>query len=332
MRVGRLIAVLLLLFQLCLCPGFADEIRPAFLEFTQQSETVYQVLWKRPSRGEAQKALKLEPIFPPSSQIRGVKKITTSRSAVFESYLIEDEEALINKPITIQGLQTTTTDVLVRVHYLDGATEFIRILPENPQFSLTHKSGFLNMVSTYFVLGVQHILEGYDHLLFVLALLLLVGKLRVLFWTITAFTLAHTLTLMLASLDLIQLSGRAVESIIALSIVFVAAEVVYAMRGQEYLSKKYPWLIAFGFGLIHGLGFAGALKEIGLPQNEIVPALIFFNVGVEAGQVIFLAAVILLAMLFKPLIQKHRYFYKMSLTYGIGIIASVWLLQRVLAG
>ncbi len=307
----------------------ADEIRPAYLELTQQSETSYKVLWKRPTRGEAQNSLKLELIFPEGSEVKGVKDISRVRGAILETFIIEDESALIHKTISIKGLETTSSDVLVRVHYLDGATEFFRLLPEKSEFALTHESGFFNMATTYFVLGIKHILEGYDHLLFVLALLLLVGRLRTLLLTISAFTIAHTITLLLASLDVIHLSGRAVEATIALSIVFVAAEVIYAMRGQEHLSKKYPWVIAFGFGLIHGLGFAGALKEIGLPQNEIVPSLIFFNVGVEVGQLLFVFAVLLLMRIVKPVTQKHAYVYKMATTYSIGIVAMLWLLERI---
>ena len=308
---------------------YADEIRPAFLELTQQSETSYQVLWKKPSQGEAKNTFKFEPQFPHSAQMRGVKKISQTGSATLESYVIEDNETLINKPITITGLETTSTDVLVRVHYLDGETEFIRVLPESPNFTLTHESGFFNMASTYFILGVEHILEGFDHLLFVLALLLLVGNIRVLIWTITAFTLAHTITLMLASLDLIYFSSRAVEATIALSIVFVAAEVIYAMRGREHITKKYPWVIAFGFGLIHGLGFAGALKEIGLPQNEIVPSLIFFNVGVEIGQLIFVFAVLFVAWIVKKIVTQGV-FRKLELftAYAIGSVAAFWLIER----
>ena len=308
----------------------ADEIRPAFLELTQQNKTSYKVLWKKPTQGEAQSVLKLEPLFPQSSRIRGIKKISRTGNAILETYVLENDSSLIGKPIVIKGLEATSSDVLVRVLYLDRATEFIRVLPEKPDFMLTHKSGFYNMASTYFLLGVEHILEGFDHLLFVLALLLLVGNIRVLVGTITAFTVAHTITLMLASLDIIHLSSRAVEATIALSIVFVAAEVIYAMRGREHVTKKYPWLIAFGFGLIHGLGFADALKEIGLPQNEIVPSMIFFNIGVEVGQLLFVSAVLLFLWIFKSLIEKHVYVYKMGLTYIIGITASLWFLERVL--
>ena len=151
-----------------------------------------------------------------------------------------------------------------------------------------------------------------------------------LIWTITAFTLAHTITLMLASLDLIHLSSKAVEATIALSIIFVAAEVVYAMKGKIHLSKKYPWLIAFGFGLIHGLGFAGALKEIGLPQTEIVPSLIFFNVGVEVGQLIFISSVLLIIWIGGKFFEKYAYSVKMTTVYVIGITATLWFLERVI--
>jgi hypothetical protein len=171
-----------LIFILLLLPHsvFADEIRPAFLELTQQSETSYKVLWKKPTQGEAQSGLKLEPLFPQSSRVQGIKKISRVENAILETYIIEDDSPLIGKPIEITGLEATSSDVLVRIHYLDGATEFIRVLPEKPDFMLTHKSGFYNMASTYFILGVEHILEGFDHLLFVLALLLLVGNIRVL--------------------------------------------------------------------------------------------------------------------------------------------------------
>ena len=308
---------------------FADEIRPSFLELTQKSETSYRVLWKKPTRGEARSALRLEVIFPSSAKIQGVKQITQTSSATLETYTIADENALIGKNINIEGLQTISSDVLVRIHYLDGETEFIRVLPQSPIFSLSHKSGFVNMASTYFVLGVEHILEGFDHLLFVLALLLLVGNIRVLIWTISAFTLAHTITLMLASLDLIHLSSRAVEATIALSIIFVAAEIVYAMRGKIHLSKKYPWAIAFGFGLIHGLGFAEALKEIGLPQTEIVPSLIFFNIGVEVGQLLFISFVLLSIWIGKKFFKKYTYNVQLITAYTIGITATVWFLERI---
>ena len=147
------------------------------------------------------------------------------------------------------------------------------------------------MARTYTLLGVEHILTGFDHLCFVLALVLIVGFNRRLFWTVTAFTLAHSITLALATLGVIHVPGPPVEATIALSIVFVASEIVQQQRGREGLASKQPWLVAFAFGLLHGLGFAGALAEIGLPANAIPLALLFFNIGVEIGQLLFIAAV-----------------------------------------
>ncbi|PHS39383.1 MAG: hypothetical protein COB07_06410 [Sulfurovum sp.] len=324
----RSVVLLLLLFY----AAFADEIRPAFLELTQKSDTSYKVLWKKPTQGETKNPLKLEPLFPKSAKVVGLKNLRRTNTALLESYVIDEVDALIGKKITIVGLESTSSDVLVRIHYLDGETEFIRVLPENPSFSLSHQSGFYNMSSTYFVLGVEHILEGYDHLLFVLALLLLVSNIRMLILTITAFTVAHTITLMLASFEMIQLSSTAVEAIIALSIVFVAAEVIYAMRGRKHVSAKYPWLIAFGFGLIHGLGFAGALKEIGLPQSDIVPSLIFFNVGVELGQLIFVFAVLMIAWVVKKVFTQNVLRRgETGIAYVIGSLAAFWLIERTVS-
>ena len=146
--------------------------------------------------------------------------------------------------------------------------------------------------STYTVLGIEHILTGVDHLMFVLALIMLVRGTRRLLVTVTAFTLAHSITLALATLGIIHVPGPPVEATIALSIVFVASEIVQGLRGHEGLAAKKPWLVAFSFGLLHGLGFAGALAEVGLPVNAIPLALLFFNIGVEIGQLLFIAAVI----------------------------------------
>jgi len=321
--------IIFALFFAISCPALADEIRPCFLELTQESELTYRILWKTPNQGEARSARKLYPQFPPDGHVAGVKKITISGDAVLESYVIEFGTSLVKRSITIIGLELTSSDVLVRAHYQDGATEFIRVLPENPSFILTHKSGFYNLASTYTVLGVEHILGGLDHLLFVLVLLLLVGSLKVLFKTITAFTVAHTITLALATMDFIHISSRAVEATIALSIVFVAVEVVYAMNGRKHLTQKYPWLVAFGFGLIHGFGFAEALKEIGLPQFEIVPSLIFFNVGVEVGQLLFVSVMLFFTWLLRRLFENHVRVLKIGAAYSVGTIAFCWLLQRV---
>jgi opacity protein-like surface antigen len=181
----------------------------------------------------------------------------------------------------------------------------------------------------YLVLGVEHILGGIDHLLFVLALLLIVrGSLRIVA-TITAFTLAHSITLVAATLGWIHMPGPPVEAIIALSIVFVAAEVVHGLRGKPALTARSPWVVAFSFGLLHGLGFAGALAEVGLPQKAIPVALLMFNVGVEVGQLVFVAAALLLGVLFVKLVTVRPAWTTGLVAYGIGSVAAFWTVERV---
>ena len=187
------------------------------------------------------------------------------------------------------------------------------------------------MAGAYLMHGVEHILFGFDHLLFVLALILIVRSGRVLLWTITAFTLAHSITLSLATLGVVQVPAPPVEAAIALSIVLLACEIIRLRRGQTSLTARWPWLVAFAFGLLHGLGFAGALTEIGLPQGDIPLALFAFNVGVEIGQLIFVAAVLgVLACVkridFPPVVERHA----LSIaTYGIGTMAAFWFIERL---
>jgi hydrogenase/urease accessory protein HupE len=181
------------------------------------------------------------------------------------------------------------------------------------------------------VLGVEHILAGIDHLLFVLALLLIVRGSRRIVATITAFTIAHSLTLVAATLGWVHVPGPPVEAIIALSIVFVAAEVVHELRGKEGLTARAPWVVAFSFGLLHGLGFAGALAEVGLPQKAIPVALLTFNVGVELGQLLFVAVVLLLGAVFGRLMAAKPAWTTGAVAYGIGAVAAFWTLERVVS-
>jgi hydrogenase/urease accessory protein HupE len=189
------------------------------------------------------------------------------------------------------------------------------------------------VVQTYTVLGIEHILTGFDHLCFVLALMLIVRRTRLLVWTVTAFTLAHSVTLALATLGFIHVPGPPVEATIALSIVFVASEVVQQQRGREGLAARKPWLIALAFGLLHGLGFAGALAEVGLPANAIPLALLFFNIGVEIGQLLFIAAMLVAMRSLQRLSADHAVLRRAAVVpaYLIGAIASYWTIERVSA-
>jgi hydrogenase/urease accessory protein HupE len=188
---------------------------------------------------------------------------------------------------------------------------------------------------TYFLLGVEHILSGIDHLLFVLALMLLVKGMGRIIATVTAFTLAHSLTLAGATLGFVQMPGPPIEAVIALSIVFVASEIIHSRRGSPGLTERYPWVVAFTFGLLHGFGFAGALAEIGLPQASIPMALLFFNVGVEAGQLLFIASLLAILALARQItrrinVPQPAWAWAVP-PYAIGGVAAFWVIQRIAA-
>jgi hydrogenase/urease accessory protein HupE len=235
--------------------------------------------------------------------------------------------------IRIDGLDRTSTDVLVRFDFADGVSEARRLTAGDPFFTVPTQPSGLEVVQTYFLLGVEHILSGIDHLLFVLALLILVAGLRRIIWTVTAFTLAHSLTLAGATLGFVHMPGPPIEAVIALSIVFVASEIIHSRRGRPGLTERYPWVVAFIFGLLHGFGFAGALAEIGLPLKSIPTALLFFNVGVEVGQLLFIASVFAIVALARRITRRvnlPRPAWAWAVPpYAIGSLAVFWVLQRI---
>jgi hydrogenase/urease accessory protein HupE len=247
----------------------------------------------------------------------------------------------VGKSISIDGLSATRTDVLVRVERLDGTTQTVRLDPEQVSFVVAAAPGSLEVAQTYFVLGVEHILMGIDHLLFVLALLFLVNNWRRLVATVTAFTVAHSITLAAATMGLVHVAQAPVEAIIALSVVFVAAEILHAARGQPGLTAKAPWIVAFVFGLLHGFGFAGALREVGLPEKDVPLALLTFNLGVEAGQLLFIVAVVAVLAALSRLFARGsarsdgpwaaEAKLQVPVAYVIGSMAAFWVVERVVA-
>jgi hydrogenase/urease accessory protein HupE len=230
-------------------------------------------------------------------------------------------------PIEIAGLNVTILDVLVRVTFADGTTVSHMLRPLEPSWTVTKESSRVDRWG-YIGLGVGHILFGVDHLLFVLGLLLIVRGYGLLFKTITAFTVAHTITLGLAVLGAVHVSPAPVEAVIALSIVFLALELAQHAHGKVGLTYRNPWIVAFAFGLLHGFGFAGTLSRLGIPSKEIPLALLFFNVGVEAGQLAFVAA--FLAFVQSPRTLEIRWpsWSPPIPAHTIGSIASFWLVQR----
>lgn len=324
--------LLFLLFglaQLGGAPGaWAHELRPAYLEITESPGDHYQVLWKVPAR-EEQFRLRLDLSLPEHCKILGGPQENFTLGAHLQKFTMHCPGGLAGHPIAISGLKATLTDVLVRLEQMGGDQQTFRLDPAQPFFEMGQEPGLGLTIRTYFLLGMEHILLGIDHLLFVLALLLLIQNGKRLIATITAFTVAHSLTLAAATLGWVSVPGPPVEAIIALSIVFVASEIIHYRRGRLSLTERYPWIVAFSFGLLHGLGFAGALSEIGLPQSSIPLALLFFNLGVEAGQLLFVILVWFLLWGWRKLQLRTPQWVSEAIPYAIGSLAMFWVIERI---
>jgi hydrogenase/urease accessory protein HupE len=321
-------------------PVSAHEVRPAYLELRQTGTDTYDVLWKVPARGDNMR-LGIYVEFPPGTANITTPRTSFANNASTERWSIKRESGLTGDKINIDGLAATMTDVLVRIEHLDGTTQVTRVIPSSPSFVVAAAPSASEVCRTYLVLGVEHILFGVDHLLFVLALLILVKGWRKLVGTITAFTVAHSITLAAATLGFVHVPAKPVEATIALSIVFVACEIVHGRRGRSGLTEGWPWVIAFSFGLLHGFGFAGALREVGLPQNAIPLALLFFNIGVELGQLLFICVVMAVIAVAVRVARKFSQWDVMPQSafawcenisaYAIGGVAAFWLIERTLS-
>jgi hydrogenase/urease accessory protein HupE len=308
----------------------AHEIRPALLDIDESSPGLFEVTWKLPGRGD--RALGLEPILPDNLALAAPPSVRQVPGAwVQRATYKSDGTPLIGQRISIRGLRALQTDVLLRVHLLDGSTHTAILRPNTPTFEIPARESKKEVALATWKMGVIHILEGFDHLLFLLALMLIVTGFWPLVKTITAFTVAHSITLALATLGVVHFPPAPTEAVIALSIVFLAAEVVRKRQGQVVLTERYPWAVAFGFGLIHGLGFAGALSQIGIPQNEVPLALLMFNLGVETGQIAFVMVVgFALAGIRRIPITPPQGAWRLA-PYAIGGLAAFWTIQRVVS-
>lgn len=315
-------------------PARADEFRPAYLQLVQIDAESWDVLWKVPAIDEST-VLKLSPVFPAETTVVKPVRSTYAMGTAVQRWRIHVPGGLAGQPIAFPGLATQRIDVLVRLVRDDGSEQLERVLPTQVQVMAKASPGTLEVVRTYVILGIEHILAGVDHLLFVLALLILVTGTRRLVATITAFTLAHSLTLAAATLGWLRIPGPPVEATIALSIVFLAVEIVHVRQGRSSLTAQRPWLIAFAFGLLHGLGFAGALAEVGLPPTSIPAALLCFNLGVEVGQLLFIGAVLTVIAASRWVARQRSlrapaWAWRLP-PYLIGSVASFWLIERVAA-
>jgi hydrogenase/urease accessory protein HupE len=306
----------------------ADVFQPAYLEIRELGDSEYAVLWKVPALG-SERRLSAYVRLPDGAEVVGEPRVVAVDGSWVEELSMRFPGGLAGQTFAIEGNAVGVTEVIARVERLDGSSQVERLPMEQPRFVVEPPRGKGAVAWTYFVLGVEHILGGIDHLLFVLALLLIVHGGKRIVATVTAFTAAHSLTLAAATLGWVHVPGPPVEAIIALSIVFVASEVVHARQGRSGLTEQAPWIVAFGFGLLHGFGFAGALAEVGLPQTAIPLALLTFNVGVEIGQLIFVAAVLLLRSLAFRFIRSDAGWLQAATAYGIGTLAAFWTIERV---
>jgi hydrogenase/urease accessory protein HupE len=323
-----------LLWLLLLLPGgvaLADVFRPAYLEITELGDETYRVLWKVPAVGNGMR-LSAYVKLPEGALDQGEHTRVMMAGSLNEHWQVTVPGGLEGRAVSIEGRAVGITDVIARYVRRDGSAQVERLSIDSPRFTVQRKADAASVSWSYFVLGVEHILGGIDHLLFVLALLLIVRGIRQVIATITAFTLAHSVTLAAATLGWLSVPGPPVEAVIALSIAFVAMEIIHARRGRFGLAYRAPWIVAFSFGLLHGFGFAGALSEVGLPPHAIPLALLMFNVGVEAGQLIFVVAFALVASAATRVLPRHvpgR--MTTAAAYVIGAVACFWVIERTIS-
>jgi len=323
---AQLMAAALLVVLGVIAPVAAHEIRPAYLQIDQTEADHYRILWKTPlfSGMPLPVVLKL-----PDNVIHIVEPQERQLpDSILQKRIIAAPDGLMGGRIEFVGLQATITDVLVRMSWLDGRKASAIVRASRPWYVVPADQSGWSVAWEYLTLGVRHILFGFDHLLFVASLMLIVRDWRVLVKTITAFTLAHSITLALATFGLVTLPGPPVEAMVALSILLVAAEAVRMERGERSLTITWPWLVAFAFGLLHGFGFAGAMLELGLQRQDVPVALLFFNVGVEIGQLTFIAAILAVATSARLIFTLGRP-VRVAGAYGVGAVAAVWTVDRL---
>ncbi|RDH85531.1 MAG: hypothetical protein DIZ78_11375 [endosymbiont of Escarpia spicata] len=304
------------------------EFRPGFLRIQQVSPNTYDMLWRVPARGNLRLALDIH--LPDSCTTLGDRLRAHQGTAFVDRWTVTCSGGLAGNILAVDGLSSVATDVLVRYERLDATTQVGRLTPWQDSLTISNAASASAVAAAYFRLGLEHILLGIDHLLFVLTLLMIVSGWRKLVATITAFTMAHSVTLAAATQGWVHVPQSPVEAVIALSILFVTTEIIRWRQGDEPLTRRRPWLVAFLFGLLHGFGFAGALAEIGLPEHAIPLALLFFNLGVEAGQLCFVAVMLIAIKHLLVRVPWPLWAWRLPV-YGIGTIAAYWTISRIAA-
>jgi hydrogenase/urease accessory protein HupE len=325
-KAGYLLIAVLVLITLARLAA-AHEMRPGFLELRETGAGTYNFLWKKPSGGEVE--IYIAPIIPDECRLATPGRQQVTPGAVILRGTLRCEDGIPGKTLAIDGLASTVTDVIVRVHHADGRLESHLLKPVNPTVTLGAKTTGWQRSGAYLRLGVEHILLGVDHLLFVLGLLLIVADRWMLTKTITSFTIAHSITLAIATLGYASAPVPPLNAAIALSILFLGPEIVRRWRGQTSFTIRHPWVVAFAFGLLHGFGFASGLTSMGLPQAEIPLALLLFNVGVEIGQLFFVGVILALERAFRVLEIRWPAVFQALPGYTVGSLGAYWTIQRV---
>jgi hydrogenase/urease accessory protein HupE len=318
--------LIVLALWLTVSSSFAHGLRLAYLDLREESPGEFSVVWK--TQIVAGALTVLEPRFSGQIQITEPPVSRETANAVVQTWRLRAIEPLRGQTLHIAGLATAMDDALVRLEFANGTTWVKRLTAAEPSAMIPLAQSGWSVAWEFLQLGIEHILLGIDHLLFVLALLIITqGTLR-LVKTVTAFTVAHSITLGLATLGLVHVPSKPVEAVIALSIVFVAIEIIHAQRGRIGLTANAPWVVAFTFGLLHGFGFAGALSELGVPSGHVPTALLFFNVGVELGQLAFITVVLIFMKITLSLRSALPHWTELVPPYVIGSVAMFWVLQR----
>jgi len=307
--------------------ALAHEVRPAYLEIDQTGPTAYNIVWKQPTMGDV--AIHLVPHLSNGWLDRSPTDQYAAAGFLIRTWIIKADkmQSLTGRTITIEGLQDTITDVFVRIRLARHQSLDTIVRPEAPRVRIELTDGNAMAMPAFLLLGIEHILTGPDHLLFVLGLLLLVRDRGTLIKTVSAFTLAHSITLSLAAFGLIGFPAPLLNALIALSILFIAPEIMRARSGGTSLTIRYPWIVAFAFGLLHGMGFASGLTSLGLERGALLRALVLFNIGVEIGQLAFIALVLTLRRSFRLMEIRWPRPVELAPTYAIGVMATSWVIQ-----
>jgi hydrogenase/urease accessory protein HupE len=305
----------------------AHEVRPGLLELRETSPGTYSLLWKKPAGGESE--IQIAPVVPAECELSTADQQLPTPGAFITRGVLRCDGGIQGKTLAIAGLESTVTDVIVRLEMLDGRKWTAIVHPSQPWVQIAASQTRMAVVGSFIVEGIRHILFGADHMLFVLGLLLIVKDRWMLLKTVTAFTVAHSITLGIATLGYASAPVVPLNAAIALSILFLGPEIVRSWRGETSFTICHPWVVAFAFGLLHGFGFASALTSAGLPRSELPLALLSFNVGVEIGQVSFVALVLLLERSFRILEIRWPRWAEALPGYTVGSLGAYWTVQRV---